>query len=290
MGNLPPKKPEERKSNIHDRHFRRMLRDNAAELGRERLLREQLEARLAELENKNKGGDPAVASPEDPEPQRADFSTEAEYFRAVGKWEAKQTTKEQISKYEAELSAKRSEEQYRQRVAAMDIKAKEDIEIFDDWDEVREKASGKDFKLTQTNTVLSLFATSNVRTPVVYYLAQHPKAVERLESLKDDPAEAIQEFRRIEGRAETLYNRESKKAKADASEVKKAEPVKEVLKEEPKPPVKTSAERDAEKPQPTGAITPKGGGVPSDTPSPFLEDGVTANPTWLSWMNNKRQR
>jgi len=291
----PPKtdKPEPRKSNIHDRHFRRMLRDNAFELGKERALREQLEARLADLEKK-KGGDPAVATPTDPEPQRADYEDEATYIRAAGRWDARQEARAQIAEANKQQAAVRSQEQYMARVAAMDAKAEEDRDIFEDWDTVAKEAERVGILKTPASQTLSmLFETSNVRSPVLYYLAKNPKMAERLYAFAESPdgqAEQIQEFRRIEGRAETLYNREAKKQ--ERAESAKPEPVKEVVKE-PEPPkvVKpTAAELDAKKAQPTSAITPRGGSAPPNTPSPFMEDGVTANPAWIAWRNDQSRR
>lgn len=286
----PPAK-EPRSGNLHDRHFRRMLRDNALELGRERTLREQLEARLAELE-KSKGGDPAKSSEQDPEPQRADFASDAEFLRAAGRWDARLEARKEFSKAEAERQAARSQEQYVQRVAAMDEKAADDRSIFDDWDDAVKEAQKSDaLKFTPTQTMTALFETSNVRSAVLYYLCKHPNAMKALEAHKENAAEQIQEFRRIEGRAETLYNREAKKQKeeAAASEKEKAAPVK-VAEKAHEPPRPTAAELDAKKPQPTAAITPKGGSTPDSKPSPFLEDGVTINPVWLASRNANSQR
>ena len=290
-----PPKVEEAKVEPPKPHASRRERWLLKQLGKQEALTEQLNARLAELEAKSKGGDPATepeAVKTDPEPQRADFASEAEFVRALGGWVARHETKQTLEAENKKQAELRHQDEYLQRVKAMDEKATKDREIFDDWDEVADAGlKNKDIKMEMTETMTALLATSDQRSAMLHYLTTHPDAVKRLEGFKDSPADQIQEFRRIEGRVESYVEKYlEKKAKAEKKEDPKP-PAAEVKKEEPpKPKAPTAEERDAKKAVPTAAISPKAGGIADDTPKMFLDDGATLNPKWSAWRNAQRQR
>ena len=300
-----PPKVEEAKVEPPKPHASRRERWLLKQLGKQEALTEQLNARLAELEAKSKGGDPATepeAVKTDPEPQRADFASEAEFVRALGGWVARHETKQTLEAENKKQAELRSQESYLKHVQLMDAKEKEDIALFDDWEEVKKAGlANKETLLRVTPALTECLELSDKRAAVLHYFCTHPEAVKRFDALaefddkdKQTPqsrANQIQEFLRLEGRVESYVEKYmEKKAKAEKKEDPKP-PAAEVKKEEPpKPKAPTAEERDAKKAVPTAAISPKAGGIADDTPKMFLDDGATLNPKWSAWRNAQRQR
>ena len=298
----PPVKVEDPKPEAKPRPSRRE-RWLLKQLGKQEAVNEQLNSRLAEIEAKSKGGDPATeaeAVKTDPEPQRADFSSEAEFVRALGPWVAHHEAKQFIDAENKRQTELRTQEGYQRHVKAMDAKEDEDMLVFDDWNEVKKAALEAKTPLHLTPALTECLAASDKRAAVKHFLCTHPEASKRFESLFElnskgeqtpqSRANQIQEFLRIEGRCEAYIDKYLEK-KARAEEKAKEKPASEVKKEEPPPkPKPTAEERDAKKAAPSAAISPRGGSIADDTPKMLLGDGTTINPKWLADQNAQRHQ
>jgi hypothetical protein len=210
---------------------------------------------------------------DDPEPLPENFTTDAEYFKAVGAHAARQEAKSTIKK---ELTTNEQNQAWSKHVAETDAQAVEDKELFDDWNKVCEaaKETGPEYIPEEHPVLMALIAQSDFKASIVYHFAKNPDAFESFLEMNKDQNGLIRKFHRLEGRLEDdIERRRSEKAKP---------------KEEKK--TLTAAERDAKKPLPSSAVSVKSGQTPSQVTSPYLEDGKTVNPAWLAERNAREQR
>jgi hypothetical protein len=259
------------------RSQRRLLKQLGEAEGRAKTLQEMIDKGLVKPAAPTK---PVIEPSADPEPLRKDFKSDADYYRAIGKWEARQETKKVVT------DTSKQQEEARQRnelVTQMDAKAQEDKALFEDWDAIAEEAieDGPEFVPAEHPLLWELMMRSDVKAGVLYHFSKYPDALERMLNLKDNPNSLIASFHRLEGKLEDDLDARRKKA---SSKDKKAED----KKDDTKPPEKkvlSAAERDARKPKPSEAAAARGGSAPSQATSPVLADGKTANPVWLAERN-----
>lgn len=245
------------------RELNQLRRDNGVLQGK---LEAYMEMGLTPKQAQDKiDGEAQPKADEDPEPQRDKFATDAEYNRAVGRWDARQETKKELAQRDESGKSKADSEAFYANVRAMDQKAAEDAKLFSDWDDVMQQSvedaeSGKGpiFNLQSHPTLCGLIATSDCRAAVAYHLAKNPDELEKL--LKLGPQELIRPFARLEERVSTLYAKEEKKPEE----------------EKPKTP---------KLPKPSEAAAPRGGSAPAGDVSPTLGDGKTMNPAWKEQRN-----
>jgi hypothetical protein len=214
---------------------------------------------------------------EDPEPQRKDFPDDAQYNRALGRWDARQEAAKLMGTKEEKEEAKKQEEAWREGVKKMDAKAAEDVKLIPDWDEtakamekLEEEDSSLRFAPSDQPTLFALLMQSDVRAFMYHHFAKNPDDLRKILAMK--PNQQIPFFNRLEGRVEKLYSTEQQQNVSD----KKAPPKQE-----------TAAERDAKKPKPSEAGAPRGGSAPVTTIKPYLEDGRTINPAWKAQQNER---
>jgi hypothetical protein len=241
------------------------LRDEAAEFrGRASVLQEMIDKGAKPAEAK------AAVAADDPEPQRKDFPDDAAYNRAAGRWDARQETKKELAKDREQRGNEQDFEGFKRTIAEMDKKALEDIKLFPDWEEVRAASAENDdaptFDPKDQPTFVAMFASSDVKSHLLYYFAKNPDQFQKILDLGKKPTEQIAAFKRLEGRVETMY-------------AVKEEPPKP---EEKKP---TAAELDAKKHKPSESVAARGGeGTDGNVPM-LLEDGKTINPVWQERKN-----
>jgi len=206
---------------------------------------------------------------EDPEPKREGFKDDAEYNRALGKWEARQEAKKVVT---ADTQNKEQIEALRKQLADADKKAGDDKKLFDDWDAVMKEAEqdGPEIDWSANPQLTYMFGVSDQQAGIAYYWAKHPDEFEKLVALtKTNPQEQIRLFHRLEGKVEELYE------KSAVGETK---------------PEKTAAQRDAAKARPSDSASARGGSAPDSNVKPYLEDGKTVNPAWLEKANQRERR
>jgi hypothetical protein len=254
------------------RSVRRQMRKSDMELGaakeREAQLQRQIDALMA-----GQGAPKTTAKTEaDPEPQRAQFGTDAEYNRALGRWDARQEAKAEVSKVTAKADEEQQNEQYLSVVRQMDEKAAADQKALPDWDAAVEAATalGDELAVPPGSALERLLQISDERARVLYHFAKNPEDFRKLKAMGDGPI-LIRDFGRLESRVEKLYPATTKE-----------EPKKEAVKEPERP---TAAERDAKKPKPSEAVTAKGGASAPALIPMLLEDGKTLNPAWKAQRN-----
>lgn len=231
-------------------------------------LGEERGRRLA-LEEVLKNGAPAPAvSPvvEDPEPQRPQFKTDAEYNRALGRWDARQEANKVIGKVTEEQTQAEQDQEWNALLAANDRKMQEDIKLIPDWEDLVEEAKENASLLSfpQDGQIERLVNASEYKAFLLAYFVKNPKELQALKELPQGPV-VIRNFGRLEAKVEKLYTTE---------QIKKQEP-------------ETAAERDAKKHRPSAADAPRGGSAPVTTISPVLADGKTLNPAWKAQQNER---
>jgi hypothetical protein len=207
-------------------------------------LEEQLATERREKEElKAKGGSAAVTKTEqsaDGEPQRENFTTEAEYIRAITRWEVKQELKaereaEEKKTYEAQVNEARSK--YNSRMIALQAENEDYKELM-----------SQDIKIpTVLETPITLEMDNGPE--VAIYLAQNPEFCEEL--LKMTPSKAIAEAWKI---SEKLAAGKSDEGETEEEEEEEDEP------EEIK--VEVAAKPKAKAPAP---IRPVSGGTSRST-------------------------
>lgn len=252
-------------------------------------LREEMGALRGRLEAYEKVGiaprtAPAAAAdtPEDAsadsEPQRKDFHADAEYQRALGRWDARQEVKKQI--------ASRDEtEEFRSHVQEMDAKAAEDRKGIEDWDETAQANIDDEnavvFDPGEHPTLMAMLASSEQRAFVLYYLAKHQDDFERMLDLTKKPNDQIRAFHRLEGRVENLYRGDHSAEAAQASGKAEAHPKDRThLADSGKPDGRNAtAQRDALKPKPTAEVAARGGSAPA------LDDPAPGSKAWMERRN-----
>jgi hypothetical protein len=266
----PPAKPaEDDHASQVPRSIRRELNRMREELGYERGRSETLEALLA----KSRGTEEKpIETAKDEKPARSAYASDAEFVAALAGW----TTREELRKHDSERSQddtlKAQNETLRQQIVSASQKFEADRETLKETYEsaIQDGMSDEQPEIDWLKHpgLSILLATSDVRAGLLIYLAKHPKDVQKLLDLTPNPADQVQLFRRLEGKAESIYD-----------SAKKPEPV------APKP---TAAERDAKKPKPSEAVSPQGGtSITSDGPEPtILVNGRRViNPAWKAARN-----
>lgn len=241
------------------RELNQLRRDNGVLQGK---LEAYMEMGLTPKQAQDKiDGEAQPKADEDPEPQRDKFATDAEYNRAVGRWDARQETKKELAQRDESGKSKAENEAFYAHIREMDAKAAVDAKTFEDWDKVAEAAASEEapqIDPVKNATLLGLIATSDTRAAVLYHLGKHPDELEALLGLSDQ--QQIRAFSRLEGRIEKLYAKEEKKPEE----------------EKPKTP---------KLPKPSEAAAPRGGSAPAGDVSPTLGDGKTMNPAWKEQRN-----
>jgi len=213
------------------------------------------------------GGKSEAAPPigqDDPEPQRAAFTSDADYNRALGRWDARQEAKKEVSAVREETTAKEQREQWESHLRAMSAKAQEDIKQFKDWDEVAKEAAESEDAIewfpNEHPTLMGLIASSDIQAAVTYHFAKHPDELQRMLDMSKDPNAQIRAFARLEGRIEKLYSSE------EPEKDKAAPALEETLKDRTHPAEeksgRNSAVRDSGKPRPSTEVAARGGSAP----------------------------
>lgn len=258
-----PVKPEAPRLSRSQRREQNRLRE---EIG---MLKGRLQA-FEEMGIKPKQAE--VKAADDPEPQLAQFGSEAEYNRALGRWDARQEAKTVLGKKdEAEKSTKELET-YRDHLKAMDAKATEDMKLLPDWDEVSKSAQGDDaveFVPDDHPTLMGLIASSDIKAFVLYHFAKHQDELQKILDLTKTPGEQIRAFARLEGRIEKLYTAKEleKQEPAQGSDKSKDESKDRKHPAEAITAGRTAADRDISKPRPSTEVAARGGSAPPNEPT-----------------------
>ena len=272
----PASAPESPKLEPHEQTARQSRSWNRLQrkLGEETARREILEKQVQELSAKG-GAEPAKAAADtDPEPQRKDFPDDNTYWRAVGRWDARQEAGKLLNKAAVETDAQR---ELSAQVDSAREKFSEDVKLLSDWDEVQkaavDDADAPQFKPVDHPGLMMLIATSDVQAAILYWLAKHPDDMQGLLDLTNQPVQQIQKFRRLEGRAERLLDKEAQKPdnspQKPAQGSGKGQEDRKHPAEEGTPSGRngqSAAERDALKPRPTAEVAARGGSAPPDMP------------------------
>ncbi len=255
----------------------RKTREMAERLGEERGRRLQLE----EILKNGSTPAPAAAAPvnEDPEPKRAQFKDDAEFARAVNKWDARQEATKVVAKKDETEAEARSRQALEEAEHAGFTAMVEDAKFFEDWKAVSEQAKQEladdpeNYPTIDTGSQLDRLIKltpggvkggPRVRALVLYHFAKNPDAVREFNAMED-------------GALKTLLFGEL------VGTLKKEYTVSQASKEKPE----TAAERDVKLHRPSKADAPKGGTAPDITISPILADG-TLNPAWKEQQNQRR--
>lgn len=193
------------------------------------------ERRAAELEAKLNGNG-ATELDTNAEPQRNKFATEAEYIRALTRWEVKQEMKA-----EREAEEKQAlEAQNKKSISAYNEKAIEAQLRYEDWKEV----------MAQDISIPTIVGDAIIHTikngpDVAYFLGKHPEICE--EMLAVHPLEAVTMAVKIseELEKESDSEKEEENAAKEAEEREKAIKAAEIRKRPPAPikPVSSGASR-----------------------------------------------
>jgi hypothetical protein len=201
----------------------------------------------------------------DPEPQRKDFATDAEYNRAAGRWDARQEAKKEVGKV-TEQSERIAEVNAKIQIANENFKRDMATSLGEDWEaaakEAAEDEEAPEFAPADHPGLMTLLGTSEVQVPIWIYLARHPKDMQRLLDSKDESADQIQLFRRLEGKAEIMYTAKQKKEAAQAAGTEKTGKTAAT----PQATDGQTAERDARKPRPSTEVAARGGSAPPEEP------------------------
>lgn len=261
----PPteKKVEEQQPVKVPRHIRRennRLREEAAEL----------RGKLAAYEalGVKPNGEPAQPKGEtDPEPQQAQFATEAEYMRALGRWEARQETAKQLSKRDEQTKEEKEAIELQNHVREMDAKFAKDKELIPDFAETAAAAIENEdlsYNAADHQLLLSMIAHSDVRAFMLHHFAKEPAVFQKMLAFKDDDNGLIAAFKRLEGRVELMYSKQEPKEKAPEAPPKaKAE-----AKERTGPENTEQARAPKALPRPSTEVAARGGTAPPEEPIP----------------------
>jgi hypothetical protein len=237
------------------------LREEAAEA------RGRLEAYKELGVTQKVGAVPAGA--EDPEPQLADFNTEADYYRALGRWDARQEVKKAETKLEERETQKTELEQLHADIQAAETHAQQDIkELFPDWDEVSKAAAededAPEFVPADHPVLMLMLARSDMKARILYHFAKHAEEFQKMLDLTKNPEKQAITFARLEGRVEKLYEKKAAQAPAEAPKDRThpAEAVTPAGRTAPS----TVAESDARKPRPSTEVAARGGSAAPEEP------------------------
>lgn len=264
----PAAEPERRPSRSERRQINQLLR----ELG-------EVKGKLSVFEQMATAGTlkPAAPAVADPEPKREDFATDAEYHRAVGRWDTRQELQKVVAKESGNTEIGDRLKEYETKAG----KDKDEIEWPEPWDVVvkRGEEEGPEVEwLAQDNLFMTMrLFDSPHRAALIYHLARFPEQFEELLEMKGDNIAQDRFISRLEGRAEVLY---SKRKAAQASEPEKAEKDRTHPADSAQADGRTPPERrEAPKPRPSTEVAPpRGGSPPPERPKP-------GDPGWLAYRN-----
>jgi len=232
------------------------FREEAAEL------RGKLEA-LREL-----GAVPApkaasVKGAEDPEPVRSQFASDAEYQRALGKWDARQEVKKAEEKRAAEQTDSAEVTALREELAQAAELAQTAIkDLFPDYEQKKELDDEEGIKVDPSkhlNLCLEI-ARSPYSAHIAYYFFDHQKELQEILDMAPDAAKQVRAIHRLEGRLEKEYsNPKAPEAKPQGeNRVNPAEA----------DAGRNATERDVRKPRPSTEVAARGGSPAPDDPKP----------------------
>ena len=215
----------------------------------------------------------AVAAPvTDPEPQRREFGTDAEYNRALGRWDARQEVAKATERVETKLTEREQQaaelEQLRADIAASEIQAQADIkELFPDWEQVSKDAlddpDAPEFTPAEHPMLMMMIARSDMKARVLYHFAKNPEALEGMLGMTKTPDRQIAAFHRLEGRVEKLYDKPKVAQAAGKGQEERATHPAEANAGRSK----STSESDARKPRPSSEVAARGGTAVPEEPA-----------------------
>lgn len=273
-------KADEDHSTRRDRRTENRLREEAAlNKGRADMLQEMIDKGLV-----GPVGTKAPKIDADPEPIRADFTTDAEWYRAVGRWDARQEAAKVGTKIAEQQTQAQELETMRGEMMAAQEKAVKDKAIFEDWDAVLQKQQESEedgtaptFSIETHPTFVIMISRSDVKAHLAYHFAEHPDELQTILDLPDSSAKQIAAFHRLEGRLEKEY-----------SKPKVAQAVEDKTPEQRATPEKAAQARGAEsaqviverKPKPSASVNAPGGG------SPVPDEPAPGSAAWMAKRNS----
>lgn len=166
-----------------------------AQAAAERARREELEARLAALENRQAPQQPAQAEPvaqADAEPQPHEYSDAFEYAKALAKWSSDQAVK----RVKAEEAERKAAEQRTQVVSAWAERINAAKAALPDFDDMVTSS-----EVQVTDAVRDAIMESEVGPRILYHLAENPELGKKLAGMS--VAAQLREIGKLEGRFET---------------------------------------------------------------------------------------
>ena len=250
----------------------------------ERRLQNRLREEIGELRGRLKAYEelgmrpgsvpPAVVSApvSDPEPQRREFGTDAEYNRALGRWDARQEVAKATERVETKLTEREQQaaelEQLRADIAASEIQAQADIkELFPDWEQVSKEAlddpDAPEFTPAEHPMLMMMIARSDMKARVLYHFAKNPEALEGMLGMTKTPDRQIAAFHRLEGRVEKLYDKPKVAQAAGKGQEERATHPAEANAGRSK----STSESDARKPRPSSEVAARGGTAVPEEPT-----------------------
>lgn len=276
-----PAKVEEHIPDSGNRNLRRQLRRLTMELGEARgQLKAYAELGIAVKANSGSGSgrdnSASVSASDDPEPQRQDFADDAQYYRAVGRWDARQEAAKAVSKVTEATQHERQLAALQQQMADAYKKGTEDMKTIPDWDEVQKKAiedaengDAPKFNFEDYPNLHRLIATSDVQAFMIHHLAKEPKDLQKLLDMAKDDAGQTRFFSRLEGNVEKMYSK-AQETKDGSGPEKAEKPDQSKGRTHPAEAEagRNAAERDARKPRPTTEVAARGGSAVPEEPEP----------------------
>lgn len=262
----PEAKAAEVESDDPEEHTPKLPRSVRRELNRLRSEVGEYKGRLAMMTELQAAGltkteaKAEVAKIESGEPTREQFQSDADYNKALIKFEAKKLHDES----QAQATAKTREQEFFGSVAENTKKFEADVKTYPDWAEKMDAMDDIALDAVQQQALVALLGLSDQRAAVLYHFASNPAELKDFMAMPFDRQEKY--FHRLEGRLE-------------AGSVKAAEPEK-----KPKP---TAAEIDAKKAKPSASVEAKGGQPTDGGVQMMMPDGTTINPAWLAQQNAK---
>jgi hypothetical protein len=230
------------------------------------------------------GPTPVAAPPsgsDDPEPQRSAYSSDAEYNRALGRWDARQET-QKIVKESTQTAEQRAALQA--RVRESNEKFNQDIEKFPDWKEVQAGIKAKmeqqiedgeePLGIASGSHLDFLLNTSRQAAGIVYHWAKNPEVLEELLKMGDN--DQTDAFRQLEGEVKVLYSFKQ------AAQAEEKPPKDRTHPAEAQAGRNSASERDAGKPRPSTEVAARGGSAPPEEPR-------IGSPAWHQ-RENERER
>lgn len=267
-GKAPPEKKEPEAAKLEEKEAPespRLPRSTVRELNR---LREEAAGNKARAEQLQdlidrgliQAGSAKVGKGEDdPEPTRKDFASDAEYNRAVGRWDARQESKKVLGTVTEQRDQEQQLSQLRTTINEADEAAAKDIkDLLPDYQKVAEEAD-LEFKPAEHPQLSIMLAQSPMKARIMYAWAKDEEAFEAMLKLTKTPEKQIAAFHRLEGKMETLYE--------------KKEPAKE-----------SKEERDAKKAKPSSEVSARGG-LPTPGDIEMLLPNGDLNPAWKAKRN-----